>query len=239
MNSLLKTSASVGALALFLAASPVSATDLKDTKGPVLDTNKAVNWSGIWLGGHIGYGNANHEVDVSEDGFSFLNLDGLNSHGAVYGVDGGVDIARNGWVFGVLGGYDWSGMETELSVFDGAFGCSLENKGQWHAGGRVGRIVSSNVMLYGLIAYTQAKYELGCDGLDEKPSETYRGIRAGAGFEYALDGGLSLKGQYAHDFFEDKDWIKQDGFRVTDSLDQDIVTIGVSYKLGLGLPGLN
>jgi hypothetical protein len=236
-----KIAIAAGVLAAgILAAAPALATDLKDAKTADLSTSSAmVNWSGIWAGGHIGWGNANHEVDVDAGGVNLLNFDGINSHGAIYGLDGGADISRNGWVFGLVGGYDWSDMETELSVFNGAFGCSLKNEGQWYAGGRVGRVISSRVMVYGLLAYTEAEYELGCDGLGERPSQTYSGIRAGIGGEYALGDGLFAKGQYTHDFFEDQDWVNQGGIRVTDSLDQDVVTLGFFYKFGGALPGLN
>jgi len=227
--------------ALFLAATPASATDLKGSKTADLavSSDKVIEWSGIWAGGNIGWGNANHEIDVDAGGFNLLNFDGINSHGAVYGVEGGADISRNGWVFGLIGGYDWSDMETQVSVFNGALGCSFKNEGQWYLGGRVGKVISSRVMLYGLLAYTEAEYELGCSGMTEKPSQTYAGVRAGGGVEYALDYGLFAKAQYTHDFFEDQDWVNQGGIRITDSLDQDVVKTGIFYKLGGPLPGLN
>lgn len=242
----LKSSGAIAVLAIFLASPAIAAdaTEKGSTYGlpSVQAPSGVVNWSGIWVGGTVGWGNANHNVTVEEtykgDTYELLNFDGINSSGAVYGLEAGADLSRGGWLFGVLGGYDWTNMSTELSVFNNAFGCELSNEGQWFAGARVGRVISSRVMVYSMAAYTQAEYELGCSGLDENPSETYSGLRLGVGGEYALDNGLFLNARYTHDFFGDVDWINEDGFKVTDSLDQDIVKLGVSFKFGGSLDAL-
>lgn len=67
MTTLLKTSVSAAVLATFLAGSPVSAADLGNNGGSTpVDYQAPISWTGFYLGGRIGYGNANHELSLSE-----------------------------------------------------------------------------------------------------------------------------------------------------------------------------
>lgn len=71
MNSYLKSSVSAATLSLFLAA-PAFAADvynggLKDSpSADAAPSGRAINWNGIYLGGQVGYGNANHKLEGSE-----------------------------------------------------------------------------------------------------------------------------------------------------------------------------
>jgi outer membrane immunogenic protein len=220
---------------------------LKDGPAADISSGPGVNWSGVYIGAHGGYGNANHEVSADvdfsdgEEGSSthnLFNLDGINSRGFVGGIDAGADVASGGWVFGVLGGYSFSNMESSLSVFDGEGKWTLAKQGEWYLGGRVGRVVAPRTMVYLLAAYTQTEYELSGTFLDEKPSQSYSGIKAGTGIEYALSNNVFLGLQYDHDFYGKQDWINEDGFKVTDNLDEDKIQATFKIKFGGGLPYL-
>lgn len=59
----MKLKSSMAALAVAMAFSaPVGATDLLDEKYDPAPDGVSVNWSGVYVGGAIGYGNANHDL---------------------------------------------------------------------------------------------------------------------------------------------------------------------------------
>lgn len=66
MNNLLKSSLAASALTLFIAA-PASATDLGTKGDPTsADYVAPISWSGFYVGGRIGYGNANHDLTINQ-----------------------------------------------------------------------------------------------------------------------------------------------------------------------------
>lgn len=215
---------------------------MKDEPG-TFESPAMVNWTGFYIGVHGGYGNANHELTVDKsykteggtDTFNWLDLDGINSRGFIGGVNGGLDLSRGGWVFGVLGGYSFTNMESSLSVADGAAKWTLSKQDEWYVGGRVGRVVAPRTLVYLLAAYTQTEYELSGTGIDDKPSQTYSGIKAGVGGEFALTNNIFLGMEYTHDFYGKQDWINEDGFKVSDSLDEDKIMATLKFKLNGGL----
>jgi outer membrane immunogenic protein len=214
----------------------------KDAPGAYTPAEIGVNWSGVYIGAHGGYGNANHELSVDESyegkSFNIIDLDGINSRGFVGGIDAGADVARNGWLFGVLGGYSFSNMESSLSLFDGEGKLTLSKQDEWYIGGRIGRVVAPRTMFYLLAAYTQTEYELGGTGIDEKPHQSYSGIKAGTGVEYALGANTFFGLEYAHDFYGKQDWLNEDGIKISDSLDEDKIQATFKIKFGGGLPYL-
>lgn len=216
-------------------AAPGTAS-LKD--GPVaISTLPAITWTGFYLGAHVGYGNANHEINVEGDSFNFLNLNGLNSSGVVGGVNGGFDYSNGRVLFGVLGGYTWDGMETSLSIFDGALRADLEKNDEWYIGGRAGIHPTQGTLIYIGGAYVQTEYELSAGGF--KQTEDYDGFKALAGFEMHLGGGVFTKLEYQHNFLGDATWLNDDGAKITDTADEDIFLFGLHYKFGASnLPNL-
>lgn len=220
-------------------ASDLNGGSLKDA--PSFEAPAIVNWSGVYLGVQGGYGNANHEVNVtgsdrySGKTFNLIDLDGLNSSGFVGGVNGGADIARGRFLVGVLGGYTFDNMKTDLSLFNGGAKFSLDKNNEWYVGGRAGYVVAPRTLAYIGAAYVQTEYELSGTGIKKNVSETYDGVKALAGIEYAVGGGLFAKIEYQHDFYGDVTWHESKTgsiAKVTDSLDEDKVLFGISYKIG-------
>lgn len=217
-------------------------------RAAVLESVPAIAWTGFYLGAQVGYGNANHEVDfdVNEEygggeSFNVFNLNGLNSHGAVGGLYGGFDWRRERIVIGALGGYTWTGMETTLSLFEGALDASLEKQDEWYVGGRIGALVWEHTLLYVGAAYVSTEYEASAraGGNSESISRDTDGVKVLAGIETNLSGGLFAKLEYQHDFYDDITWHSSEGGSVTSKLDEDKILFGVHYKFGLeGLPGM-
>lgn len=234
----MKTTTSLLALIISggLMINPALAADLgstKDTPG-AFAAPANINWTGFYVGAHIGYGNANHQIDVEDTccEFNVLSLGGLNSHGAIAGVDLGADIRRGRVVLGFLGSYDWSSMETTLSAFDGYFSAKLEKDYEWSIGGRGGILVDERNLAYILVAYTGTEYTLKSGDFEQ--SQDYQGVTVGAGWEHAFGDGWFGKAQYTHTFYGKEDWANEDCLKISDGLDEDKVTIGLNYKFGIG-----
>jgi outer membrane immunogenic protein len=186
---------------------------IKDTPAPTAFDDPAVNWTGVYIGAHGGYGNANHRLDVQSysdavicekdcgegvpDGseiepasaVSLGTIDGMNSSGLIGGARIGADMAVGRFLFGVFADYNLSDMKTELDIAagDSTLSFGLEKQDEWSVGGRVGLIVAPRTMAYVLAAYTQTEYEV--TGLGQIPLNDGQSLRSGATFDGVTVGG--------------------------------------------------
>lgn len=138
-------SVSILVLASFLASSAIAADinggSLKD--GPSITSGSGtVNWTGLYIGGQVGLGHANHELTINEHYFvpdeipagsiatldapagsfrsdELFGLDGIGATGVLGGGRIGFDVARGRFLFGVFGEYNFSNIETEIRALDG------------------------------------------------------------------------------------------------------------------------
>ena len=230
------------------AADPFAKGSTKDD-GDVFASPGVVNWSGVWVGGRIGYGNANHDLSTetygNEEDITFFGVDGKNSAGAIGGGQVGFDLARGRFLFGVFGSYDFSGMETEVTLFDETR-TLLEKGDEWSIGGRVGLIVAPRTMAYVLAAYTQTEYTFAGasdDGGDK--DVTFDGVTVGGGVEFAVSSNIFLGLEGTHTFYgKETIWDVDlnddgDGLREVDDLGETKIMGTLKLKVGGGLPGLN
>lgn len=228
-----------------------------------------VNWSGLYIGVQGGYGNANHNlslqeyypVDSEEEGGGYTtqtdtlgSLNGINSHGGIGGGRIGYDHARGRLLFGVFAEYNFTNMETELTIAGGdspdvKFG--LEKDDEWSVGGRIGYIAAPRTLVYALAAYSQTKYNVtGFDGIEVpeggyfNKGATFDGVTVGGGVEIALTGNVFLGLEYAHTFYGEETLLDagytyedgaREGGRVVDDLDEDKVLATLKFKLNGGL----
>lgn len=242
-----KSSVSVAALAIFLAA-PALAADvgMKDSpsasvEGPL---DRGIAWTGFYLQGQAGVGNDNHALDLrtksstpAYDDLSLLSLDGLSSAGFVGGGRIGFDYARWRFLVGAFGSYNFSNQETELGVLTGFGGPTFtaEKQGEWDAGVRLGYIVAPKTLAYVLAAYTQTSYEV--NGPKGKiADQDFSGVKVGGGVEFAVAQNVFLGVEYAHTFYQDEDWLDDKNLKLIDSLDSDSVMATLKFKLNSGLP---
>jgi outer membrane immunogenic protein len=242
------------ALALALSTGAVCAADLpsiKDTSGDLLAAPvKGTSWTSIYVGVDGGYSNANHSVNA--DGSTVTDntttdtanafIDGLNSSGAVYGINGGADLQRGKFVFGVFGDYNFSNadMTTGASVNGNSmFSASIKDGDSWMGGVRVGYLVDDRALLYVLGGYGQQdeKYTLtGVGSKDATKDVTFSGWIVGAGSEFAVTQNVAFGIEYQH-FFGGTETLYAgkitgfDNLAVTDSLDKDTVMATLKVKL--------
>ncbi|MDW3117340.1 MAG: outer membrane beta-barrel protein [Roseovarius pacificus] len=123
------------------------------------------DWTGGYLGGQVGYGNAD------------TNLPGVDGDGAIGGLTGGYDYDLGQWVIGGGLDYDWA----DISL--GAGNPDLENifRVKLRGGYKIG-----NGLLYGTGGWAQADTDtLGDDD----------GYFVGAGYEHMVTQNFSLGGE--------------------------------------------
>lgn len=209
------------------------------------------SWTGIYLGGHVGYGWSNKDWTLIRNaGPQPSNEIGsvITSHdadGALGGVQLGYNYQRNGIVLGAEGEFSWTGMNGDSS---------WENSGReyrdastdinWIAtlAGRVG-FAFDRKLLYvkGGIAWADEDFShTGGEGTVRHLSggDTRTGWLIGAGLEYALDSNWSLKAEYDYlNFGSDKVSLTDGDVTAIFDIDQDmhVVKVGINYKFDAAL----
>lgn len=195
------------------------------------DSGGMVNWSGFYIGGRAGYGNANHDLTVQQYGneishicgeeesgcepgekvvdfaaFSedLFNLNGLNSAGFVGGGQVGFDVQRGQFVGGVFASYDFSNAETTVSGFEMPEVALIEQGDSWSIGARAGLLVNPRTLVYVLAAYSQGEFTFAGEDEDGATSKdvTFDGITAGAGVEFALAQNVFLGIEGTHTWYD-------------------------------------
>lgn len=190
----------------------------------------SVNWTGVYVGGRVGVGNANHDLtleghDGNESGTIYggdgswhplgtdvaiggtadlLGLNGVNSLGIIGGGQIGADKQMGRFVVGIFGSYDLSNMETEFTAFDETEVIASKDH-EWSAGARIGYLVNPETLLYGLAAYTETKYDIG-----EDDSHTFDGVTAGVGIEFAATSNVFLGLEATHTFYREGTLVSED-----------------------------
>jgi outer membrane immunogenic protein len=202
-----------------VAADPFPKKEREEMK--FADAEPVVVWSGFYLQGQGGYGKSQHNLTVqsydssgtSDVGFvDILGLDGIGGDGFIGGGRLGYDLAMGRFLVGVFGEYNWSNIETELSLsgFPGSPTYTLEKENEWSVGARAGVIVAPRTLAYILAAYTETDYTINGPGVvagrGYATEQTLQGFTVGAGAEYALAGNVFLGLEGTYTFYDEAEW---------------------------------
>jgi outer membrane immunogenic protein len=186
-----------------LAASSANATDLLDGLNDPAPQGTAVNWSGVYLGGRLGYGITTGDVDLQhEDGDvyeTYQSFNGLSGDSVTGGFQLGYDQQIGRFVLGIVGSYDFS--DAEFTFADGDDNVGASKGEEWSIGGRAGVLLSPRTMVYGLLAYTEADFDHDVSDLPggfTAGSETVSGYTFGGGIEHAVSDNvfMGIEGTY-------------------------------------------
>ncbi|MBZ9676252.1 outer membrane protein [Mesorhizobium sp. ES1-1] len=182
-----------------LAASPSFAAD-----AVVMEPASAFNWTGLYVGGHVGYGFGQTDATFSAPNTpGFAATQDYDVDGFLGGVQVGYNYQMNSLVLGVeadFSGADINGGSDEINI--GVRGDTYDTKIDWFGTvrGRVGYAMD-RTLIYGTggLAFGSVENRY-LDGPDNSFSEksTKTGWTAGAGIEYALDDHWSAKAEYLY-----------------------------------------
>jgi len=222
-------------------------------KSPNYNQPPAVhNWTGFYIGGHIGYGATSKEWDLVEQG-GFPAGIGLGSgtiNGGLGGAQVGVNYQIGNVVVGAEGDFSWaeiSGQTCNIQI-PGTVLCSTQVQAISTATARFG-ITQDRVLFYlkGGAAWVREKQEFQVQALLDPPlsgstTENKWGWTGGAGVEYAVSRNWSAKLEYNYlTFGEDRATIALNlpppNTVVVDIRQRmHLVKFGINYKFDWGTP---
>lgn len=199
----------------------------------------AVNWTGCNLNGGWGYGMYNVDDNVE----TFPGLVPTTSSGTSGGrgwlgrFGGGCDyqFGLNGWgnfVVGIFADYDAMDIHGNFTVPGFGFVGEAKESSAWYVGGRIGYLVTPNLLTYFDGGYTQTHSDgvivssgFGGPPLDTVGSHDFHGWFLGSGLEYAMNfSWLPIHGLF---------WRNEYRFASYDSADLQVFTAGGGVT-GLG-----
>lgn len=189
----LLSTAAAATMALHMASSSVQAADIVE---PVA----AYDWSGLYIGGHVGYGAAYmkgcQECDVSG---STLDAEDLDLDGILGGGHLGYNFQSDALVFGIEGDFSWTDFKDSHTESDEEIG-KVEFLASVRA--RLGYAMD-NVLVYatGGVAFTDATFETKQHGNDDEVDFKDIGGVVGAGVEYGISESFSLRAEGLYYFF--------------------------------------
>jgi len=185
------------------------------TKAPAAVPAPVASWTGCYIGAGGGgaYTNNDHNDFVAGFGAVGPNLT-TGARGWFGTVGAGCDYQFDRFVVGIFGDYDFMDVKGDIST-GGTFAQSLvgsqKQDWQWAVGGRVGYLITPQLLTYFSGGYTQAHWKstnLTAFGAvvptSVLPGATRGGWFIGAGDEYALNflPGLFWKTEYRYSEFD-------------------------------------
>lgn len=199
MRNIITVIASVAALGTFTA--PVSAQHYDHSS--IKDAPAAHNWTGFYVGAHIGYGHGTTDsflANVAKDDVRGTTFD---PDGVIAGGQAGFNFQAGRLVFGVEGDIAASGIEGS-GTYPAFFApTDVTSELSWLATlrGRVG-VTVGNFLVYGTggVAFgeVESTYVTARADIAASHSETRTGYAVGGGLEYALSKNTSLKIEYLY-----------------------------------------
>ena len=178
--------------ALALAAATGASAD-GGLKGAQYTAPAPFSWTGLYVGGAVGYGFGNSTLDGLLEGVSAeLNLRGQQGIVTI-----GYDFQMGSrWVAGLFADFSLGG--TGLSQLVAA---SIDN--QWAIGGRLGVLATPSTLLHASAGYTGANFAVTGEGVIPIADSAIGGYFIGVGGGQAIGRNLSLKMDYRFSDYED------------------------------------
>jgi outer membrane immunogenic protein len=164
-------------------------------------------WNGLYIAGGGGYGLYDVESSSFATAFPVVANGTTGGKGWFGTVQVGYDFQMAGWVLGVFGDWDFSSIKGTLLDFNSGSTFELKQSSAWAVGGRIGYLVTPQILGYFDSGYTQAHFRGatgvcvagGCGGfVTTLPNNTFSGYFLGGGTEVLLNfaPGWSLKSEY-------------------------------------------
>ncbi len=207
MGDAMKRILLAGATLLALtAAQPTLAADAPVYKGPPPLAYALFNWSGLYVGGVVGYGWANGIHCDASSGPPVVCIPVTDPKGWGAGVTLGYNWQSGNWVLGVEGDWSWANMNAAspsppgfgCGAPAGVDGCFTSIKSYGTARVRVGYAFDRFLpYLTAGAGWTQLQASIGNPTL-ASGSTTKTSFVVGGGFEYAFSQNFSAKVEYLY-----------------------------------------
>jgi outer membrane immunogenic protein len=188
----------------------------------------AYDWTGFYVGGHVGYGWADKSW---QDGFGLFGLS-HQAKGFLGGGQAGFNYQIGQFVVGVEGDMSWSGMSGSTNALASTFNTDVD----WTATltGRLG-MAFDRWLVYGKggAAWARDRYSTNFYTFPgTEVTDTRLGWTVGAGVEYAFAPQWTAKLEYNYMDFGTRSVSFAPGFST--DIDQQVhaVKFGVNYKFG-------
>jgi outer membrane immunogenic protein len=176
------------ALAAFFAAMlqvPAMAADVEVAEEPLI-----YDWSGFYVGAHVGYGEGQVEGEYDSDAFS------LDPNGVLGGIHAGYNLQLGSFVIGAEGDFSWVDWADSTAPVAGDAAASAEVDWLATLRGRLG-LALDNFLLYGTIGAAWADASASVvdptPGTGESVDFEDVGLVAGGGVEWGINEKLSWK----------------------------------------------
>jgi outer membrane immunogenic protein len=235
MKKLLLVTASAAAIASF--ASSAFAADLPVrtyTKAQVYAPAPVYNWTGFYIGGHVG------------GAFAGDNTFGNNGR-FLGGVQAGADYQFSpNWVLGIEGQYSWTDRDTRGAAFPGGYTVSIRDSNLSSVTGRIGYTWGPGLLYVkggagfrdnNNLAVTNSG--LGTPVAFTNSGNTRTGYTVGAGVEYMFTRNWSAKLEYQYYNFGNDNLtvpVTPLGGFATTNFHEDVHTVkaGLNYRFNFG-----
>lgn len=221
-------------------ASVASAADLgprMTTKAPVVAPVPYFSWTGIYIGGHVGWGWGSKDwTTIPAPGVASHDTDGFIGGGQI-----GFNYQTGQLVLGLEADASWSDMKGTGLCANPAFTCGTDVNWLSTVTGRLGWAAWDRGLLYvkGGVAFADNDFHvrsslLGVPGASA--SETKVGWTVGAGLEYAFAPSWSAKVEYNYvDLGTDRVTFT-DGTLIDMDQTAHLLKFGINYRFGWGAP---
>ena len=239
----MKSQISVPSIAIVIAltSAPAMAADMRLPPPPAPPPPLAYNWTGFYLGAHMGSAWTNSE-------WTTLGVSGTDASIDAAGFIGGVQAGFNyqfagGWVIGLEGDYTGSTMSKSANgcFADPTQTCTLKNRWTALLTGRLGYAFDRSLFyVKGGAAWGEFNYQ-NPDPVNSgdifSANQTRSGWTIGGGWEYAFTPNWSAKIEYNFlDFGNDTVTLSGPltGTSFTENIKNNIsqVKVGVNYRFG-------
>ncbi len=224
--------------AMALAGFTITAANAADVSEPVLH-----DWSGLYIGAHVGYGEANMDgcADCTDGDFP-MDASELDLSGIVGGGHIGYNTQMDSLVLGVEADFTWTGFDDEANeqvIGSDSFSGDVEYLATIRA--RAG-LAMDNLLIYatGGIAFVDASVEADQGpNHDEEDFNDIGGV-VGGGAELAISDNVSLRAEGLYYFFgEEADvsgWFDANPGEEIELDDAFVIRVGASFFLNGLLP---
>ena len=191
----------LAATAIAAVSAPAFAADVIDViPEPPVAVEVPFSWTGAYVGGQIGYLNADIEIDVNDtvfdDQFSLI----ADADGFLGGVHAGVNFELAGFVVGAYADIDFTSADIDLGAIDPGVGdVNYVARAMAKVGAGLGR-----TLLYaqGGVAYIDADFDAGFTFSGEDESDDEFGYVVGAGVDFAVTDNVIIGADYLYHNFD-------------------------------------